>query len=44
MDNNSELMVPTLCINNYEEFNNLLVEYVERAIDLYRKKDMTING
>lgn len=35
LENNDDLMVPTLCINDYEEFNDLLIEYVERAMDFY---------
>lgn len=34
-DENNDLMIPTLSINNYELFNELLVEYVEKALEFY---------
>lgn len=33
--NNEEILVPTLIINNKQEFNDLLVEYVEKALLFY---------
>lgn len=32
---NSDLMIPTLYISDYNKFNDLLVEYVEKALEFY---------
>ena len=34
-EENTDLMIPTLYVTNYELFNDLLVEYVKKAIEFY---------